>query len=393
MPHLNLRDIPEEAPKTETVHMKIAGRDVMEVRTNTNGIVYLNLFFDISDFTLDELRLLSVLTGAFGELGTKNYSAQELQNEIKAKLGGISAKIEVTAKQGTVSSCTPFLVVSASMLEENTEDAVALISEILINGRCDEAERLYEILLQLDYFTKQGLIAEGHMFAVRKALSASSKEGALKEQLEGESFIRWFSPFVETFMEHSEETIRLFGKIREKTFAKNRLFVGYSGNLNDKTMEDLINALPETNINSVAEMTAFDSNNCTIEIPASVGFSACGHNLYALGGEFTGACSVLSHLVTYVYLWNMVRVQGGAYGTGMNVSANGDVFCYSYRDPDIPNTMAACSGIPDFLEDFLAQGMPLDDIIIGTVNKTDPLLDPAGVCAMACTRHLRGYDP
>lgn len=102
---------------------------------------------------------------------------------------------------------------------------------------------------------------------------------------------------------------------------------------------------------------------------------------------------VLSSLVSYGYLWNMVRVQGGAYGTGMNVRRSGDIFCYSYRDPNLDNTRAVFSNVADFIEDFAAQGMPLDDIIIGAVNTTDPLLDPAGVCESQCVRALKGVTP
>lgn len=197
-------------------------------------------------------------------------------------------------------------------------------------------------------------------------------------------------PFVEAFTEDADETVKRLGEIRKKAFAKNRLFVGCSGKLCDNVVSAFINALPETEISSAAETKAFDSQNCAIEIPASVGYSACGHNLYALGGGYNGACAVLAHLTTYVYLWNMVRVQGGAYGTGMNITANGDVFCYSYRDPNLTNTMGAVSAIPDFLEDFLSQNVPFDDIIIGAVNTTEPLMDPADACATACERHLRG---
>lgn len=42
------------------------------------------------------------------------------------------------------------------------------------------------------------------------------------------------------------------------------------------------------------------------------------------------------------------------------------------------------------LEEMLAEDMPLDDIIIGTVNTTDPLLDPAGLCEVSCRRYLWG---
>ena len=47
----------------------------------------------------------------------------------------------------------------------------------------------------------------------------------------------------------------------------------------------------------------------------------------------------------------------------------------------------------DFLEEFVQQGMPLDDMIIGTLNTIDPLLDPAGICDQECIRYLKGITP
>ena len=46
-------------------------------------------------------------------------------------------------------------------------------------------------------------------------------------------------------------------------------------------------------------------------------------------------------VMTFGYLWNAVRVQGGAYGTGMGARLNGNLFSYSYRNPNLENTRAA----------------------------------------------------
>ena len=94
-----------------------------------------------------------------------------------------------------------------------------------------------------------------------------------------------------------------------------------------------------------------------------------------------------------IIMWNAVRVQGGAYGTGMGARLNGNLFSYSYRDPNLENTRAAYCGMADFLEEFVQQGMPLDDMIIGTLNTIDPLLDPAGICDQECIRYLKGITP
>ena len=100
--------------------------------------------------------------------------------------------------------------------------------------------------------------------------------------------------------------------------------------------------------------------------------------------------SVLSSLMSFGYLWNMIRVQGGAYGTGLSVRMNGDVFAYSYRDPNVANTREVYGGMAEFLEQFLAQGMPFDDIIIGTLGSVEPLLAPSGICDVECIRYLKG---
>ena len=121
-----------------------------------------------------------------------------------------------------------------------------------------------------------------------------------------------------------------------------------------------------------------------------MGCSAIGHNIYALGGRYTGACSVLSSLVSYGYLWGAVRVRGGAYGTGMRIGIDGNMFCSSFRDPNLEGSRQAFLGVADFIDDFCSQDSPLDDIIIGTVNTTDRLLAPSGICKQECFRYLSG---
>ena len=44
----------------------------------------------------------------------------------------------------------------------------------------------------------------------------------------------------------------------------------------------------------------------------------------------------------------------------------------------------------EILDQFLAQGMPFDDIIIGTIGMVDPLLAPSGICDVECVRYLKG---
>lgn len=390
LPHLSLDDVQADVSLPEKLSKKVDGVETLKISLDTNGIAYLNMFFDISDFTEDELFISSFLASCLGELSTKNYSADALQTEVKANLGSLSAKIELTAKTGDLENCKPHFVISASMLEEKVPVAIELIKEILENGLYSETDKMSDLAVQRDYALKQALLGDGHIFAIIKSLSAYSKKGTLKEKLEGESFVKKFSSFAESFADNAEKISLSLSDTAKKIFSKNRLFIGYSGEVDEKSIEALVIALPVGNIGEPAPVLKAGKDSETVKIPSGVGYSALGHNLYALGKGYTGACAVLSSLVSYTYLWNAVRVQGGAYGTGMNIRSDGDVFSYSYRDPDLENTKAAFGSISEFLTEYLEQDAPLDDIIIGTVNTTDPLIEPAERCVFECIRHLEG---
>lgn len=390
LPHLNLQDIPREGKKIETRKRVIAGREVLETVNDTNGILYVNLYFDISDFTMEELRMSNVLTACMGELQTEHYGAEELQIKIKSVFGNFATKMEVTAKPGELETGKVYFAVYASMLEEKAEEAFALVEEILLHGHYDETDRIYETVLQNDYFMRQSLISDGHMYAMTKALAPYSWEGGIKEELEGENFLRWFGSFAETFQEKKEAHSQMLSQITEKAFSKNRLFAGYSGSLDLNQIESLILSFPESPMGETIKRPQMETEECRIQIPGSMGFSAKGHNLYALHGQFSGSCAVLSSLMSFGYLWNRIRVQGGAYGTGMGMRMNGDMYCYSYRDPDLANSKAVYTELVDFLEEFVNQKQPLDDLIIGAVNSSDPLLDPAALCEISCVRYLKG---
>lgn len=390
LPHLELSDVPENIKTVDTELTDVSGVKVLRVKEDTNGIAYLNMYFDISDYSAEELQLTSALTASFGELRTENYAGDELQTRIKTAIGSLSARVEVMAKPGDLDECKPYLVVTAGVLEENMSEAAELLTELFTRGRYDEMDKIYETVMQSEYMIKQALIANGHQFAITRALSAFSRENAMKELLDGETFVRWFTEYANGFMDKAGEYPAVFGRLMTNAFARNRMFVGCSGNVSDDALESLITALPVNEIGEAADCPSYDREDSSIEIPASVGFSGFGHNLYSLGSSFSGGWAVLSSLMSFGYLWNMVRVQGGAYGTGMGTQMNGNVFVYSYRDPNLAGTRDAYCGMADFLEDFVAQGMPLDDIIIGTLNMIDPLMSPAGVCDQECVRYLKG---
>ena len=95
-------------------------------------------------------------------------------------------------------------------------------------------------------------------------------------------------------------------------------------------------------------------------------------------------------IVGLSYLWNVVRVQGGAYGVNGRIKSNGEVAISSYRDPTPARTLGAYRGAANFLRTFVESGEPLDKFIISTISSTEPLVSPRQVGRIADINYFNG---
>ena len=79
-----------------------------------------------------------------------------------------------------------------------------------------------------------------------------------------------------------------------------------------------------------------------------------------------GTWCVAQRVLSYDYLWNEVRVKGGAYGTGFRRTLQGLVQFWSYRDPGIDATLARYQATAD----WLASWTPTKEEMVGYVVST-----------------------
>ncbi|MBO5487111.1 MAG: insulinase family protein, partial [Eubacterium sp.] len=130
------------------------------------------------------------------------------------------------------------------------------------------------------------------------------------------------------------------------------------------------------------------------EIPAPVwtlpkvqeneGFKTAGKVQYvARAGSFRdknipydGSYKVVKTILSYDYLWNEVRVKGGAYGVMCAFLTEGIGYMMSYRDPNLEETNEVYNKIPEYLENFDADERDMMKYIIGTISDMDTPLTP-----------------
>ena len=391
LPRLRKEDADIEPEWVETEVRDCGGVPVMTHRLNCNGVVHLRAYFLLTDYTLEELTKLSQLAGMLGRLPTKEHDAWTLQQEIKRWTGAIGFTIITRADPGQDETCAPYLCAFVSALEENTGKAWELIAEILTSTLFKDTDKMTEMFRQNELAARQRILGAGHMIGVKNALSHFSAENAVKNALDGDAAAAYIHRLARESEKELPELIRLSERMMRETFCRSRMIISVTST-EEILPAKLADAFPEGM--KIPENRAYKVDSpmaAGFRIPAQIGFATRGYRLGKLGLRFEGSMWLASSILTLGYLWNRIRVQGGAYGAGIQVDRSGNIFSYSFRDPTPSKTLKADGDAAEFLHTFAQQGEDMDQYIISALNELNPLLSPRDKGSLADGRYMTGY--
>jgi len=126
-------------------------------------------------------------------------------------------------------------------------------------------------------------------------------------------------------------------------------------------------------------------------VPTQVNFVAKGGGLIQRGHRVSGAYQVVVRYISNSYLWDKVRVMGGAYGSSCSISpVSGTFLCSSYRDPNLENTLDIYDEIASYLEGLHLDKEAVAQLVIGAVADLDHPLAPASQGSVSLNRYLTG---
>lgn len=373
IPVLPLSEVSEEPETVDTEETMVAGVTVLQHKIPSKGIAYLSLYFKLTDCSLEELTALSILPELFGNLPTEHHTVSELQQEIKTHIGSLRFRTGAAAKEGETSVCTPYLSAHMSVLEDNWDKAVELLCEILMYTNFKDHTRIREIVMQADEMGKQMGIMAGHALGIAAVQSHYAAHSAVTEAQTGYTRIQWLHSMAKDFDQKINDLVELFELVRSQAVCRARLIASIT-TTKDMDISGLLNALPLGEaVPDTASYTATLPMRMGIRIPAQAAFAEVG---YHMGQMSEGSLQIADNILSLSYLWNEVRVQGGAYGVGMRTSRSGALACYSYRDPSPARSLEIYAGSSNFLKAYCAGDEDLDKFIISAIANTEPLRAP-----------------
>jgi len=128
-----------------------------------------------------------------------------------------------------------------------------------------------------------------------------------------------------------------------------------------------------------------------LTIPTKVNYVVKGGDLRGLGITPGGAAAVVQQYLNTTWLWNKVRVQGGAYGGSCSLDRRAGVFAFSsYRDPNLLDTLKVYDETAGFLREAEIDEEEVTRSIIGVIGQVDDYLLPDAKGLASLRRYLLG---
>lgn len=391
LPVLDLSAISEEPEFTPTEEKEVGGVKLLYHPVDTNGVVHVNAYFKLTDFAFDELPALSMLPRLLGKLPTDKHDALTLQQLVKRYVGMLEYSLYAYARLDDTSECVPMLAVNCSVLEQNLEMAEELIVEILTGTDFEQSELIGKIATQAEIAARQIGVSSGHSLGILSALSHYSANGAVSDAVSGYKAIRWLKGFVGDMEASMPGLIAMMKRVQEKNIVKARMVLGLTST-KPVCLKKLVDGLADGE--AAPEKAAYNDDlphRMGAQIPAQASFAVQGWHLEKDAANDAGY-NVAANIVTLDYLWNKVRVQGGAYGVGLSVENSGNIYAYSFRDPTPGRTLDVYAGAADYLDSFCEAGESIDKYIISTMAKFEPLQSPRAQGAAADAAWFAGID-
>ena len=390
IPTLRLSDL-AEAP--EPLNMREDALMGVPLLRHVNGsrLSFLRVCFDASDLALEDLPAFTVLCRLLGSMGTARYDRARLPLEIKRTLGRLKFSSNVVEGRDPA-HCRVQLFAAAVCLPDLCEKTADLLVEMLTATRWDDLALLRDNLEQLALNVQLELASAGHRYANTRSASGLTAHGAAREACGGVEYARW----LKTMSAADDETLRALldrlAALAVQVVVRERMLLSVNETVGDEALLRLIGRVPVSGrpAPAPASYPLAGPRREGVVIPAAVGFASMSSSLLRFDRTYTGSLSVLATALNFTYLWGEIRVQGGAYGCGFGCRSGGDLFYYTYRDPQPARSLGILRGAADWLRRFCAEEPDLSGFILGSVSSLDPLRGEEAKLAAAESRWLRG---
>jgi presequence protease len=407
IPSLSITDIPDRIESIPTEQGDLDGVPFYSLDVFTNGITYVDMVFDVQDIDGDLLPLFPLFCRAVSGGGLSDLRYDEVARQLAIKTGGFAAYLEVNSIDGYGESVDSadghrsrsFVVFRLKSLETGLSDAMDLISRLIISADFSDRARMKDILLEFRNDVKSQILPAGSSFTSLRAGAHLSPVLAREEIWKGIDQAQFLYRAADEIDERLPEMCRGLEELRRRIITKDRLTVnltadGSSHGRARSIMGEFVDKLPAGTGAETAFVLPAGPEGPRFEsliTPSMVGYVSTVFPAAPFLSLEHAHEVVAAQLLKTDYLWEQVRMRGGAYGVSASVNGGEMLFSFSsYRDPSIAETLDAYRGGLDWLIEKGVSAQSLEKAVISIVGRDLRPLSPGEKGIIGFRRRL--YD-
>jgi len=397
IPLLNLSDISKDAAWFSVAESNITDVPLLYHQEFTNNVIYATLFFDAQVIPEKLIPYAALLTELLGSMNTENYTYGELDNELNIHTGGFNTSLTTYLKNRNDTNLLPKFIVSAKATNDKIDKLFELSEEILQHTKINDTERLRTVLTRHQSRVEARVKQDGFGYARTRQSSYCNNSGMFNELKGGLEYYWFITNLVNNFDAKADDIKQNLKTVSALLFSKENMVAGVTCNQQDlpafkSELEKFISMLPATKVNKQTWSFNLMNKNEGILTASKVQYVIKGYDFKKLGYEYDGKLRVLSQILSRDYLQKQIRVLGGAYGGFIVISASGNIYFASYRDPNLGETLQNFDATPEFLKSFAADETTMTRFIIGTIARMDKPKTPSEKGRVAFRRYFENTD-
>ena len=397
IPSLKLEDLDRKIKRIPLDVSEQYGDKVLYHDLFTNGIVYLDLGFNLGSLPQETLPYVSLFGRALLEMGTDREDFVKLSQRIGSQTGGIRATAFTSALR-QADQAAAWLFLRGKAITGQSQELLAILRDVLLTARLDNRERFRQMVLEEKADLEAALVPAGHRLVNTRLRSLFNTADWASEQMGGINYLFFLRQLAEMVdqdwpsVQAKLEQMRRILVSRGNMLANVTLDEGSWGQF-QLQLSDFLSGLPDGAVEQAAWTPVRTPRFEGLTIPAQVNYVGKGADLYALGYELDGSVSVIANYVRTTWLWERVRVQGGAYGGFISFDHHSGVLTFlSYRDPNLLSTLENFNQTGHFLRNLDLSQEELTKSIIGAIGELDAYQLPDAKGYTSMLRYLTGDD-
>lgn len=358
----------------------------------TNGIVYLDLGFDLHTLPKELIPLTEIFGRALFEMGTETEDYVKFSQRIGKSTGGVYADAVSTAAFGSKESVLRLFVRGKATMSQAAE-LLNILTDALLTAQFDNRARLKQMVLEEKAGMEAGLVPGGARFVNTRLRAQFDEAGWATDEMKGIGYLFALRELASDIDKKWKSVLKRLEQIRELMINRQALICNVTLDAENwkifqPQLESFLAALPSNEVKHFNYDIQPSPRKEGLTIPAQVNYVAKGANLYNLGYQHDGSAEAITKYLRMTYLWDKLRVQGGAYGAYVLFDDRSGVLSFlSYRDPNVTATIENYDRAADFLKGLDSSRLSDNELtkaIIAAIGELDTyqLPDAKGYTSM-----------